>query len=255
MAKEFKATSTFGGLSGGNARRFRLHMLNVCAAGYAAAYAAWEVARYADVCDAGYTAWTVAVDAAWDVAGKVAWDATLDVAGNAAKDIAKKVGTPQKISYAICRSVILDRKKIFSSVDASGTKISSAPMTVDKVVKCCTTMMTFNEEQFARLQLTIPLKMLDYLLGYERAIFFLRHDAVGHYYSLMDKHLQLVRRLGLEKHYAELTVPRHGVIVVSECLPTLPVVLIDIIIGYGYLHHDNADDLDEIYNRLLLLKA
>ena len=98
--------------------------------------------------------------------------------------------------------------------------------------------------------------MLDYLLSYEQAISFLRYCGntivvAGQYRLLIEQHAQLVRSLGLGKSYGTLMIPRHGAAVLMEYLPTLPLVLVEVVVGYGHLHHDDPEDLDEIYDRLL----
>ena len=288
MAEEYKTKTaiSFYGLSDDIARQFRIHILNVyaawdaagSAAGSAAKDAAWNAAWNAAGSAAGHAAWAAARAATWDAT----WGAAMDAAGgaamgaawtaawDAAKDVAKNGGTARQIAYVSCRSVIVDRKKIFSSIDTLGDKIPSTPMTVDDVIRVCTVMMTFGEKEFTRLQSTIPLKMLDYLLGYERAISFLHYFPIGNrnggstnqyhcsYRELMDKHRQLVCDLGLEKSYAKLTAPRHEVSMLTKYLPMMPIVLIEIMIEYSSLCHDaspdNTGDSDEIYNRLLVLE-
>ena len=111
--------------------------------------------------------------------------------------------------------------------------------------------MSFDDKKFKRLQLTIPLKMLDYLFGYERIIsFLLKAGGVQQYSALMDKHRKLVHLLGLEKHYAQLTVFVDSEFLL-KFLPTFPRVLVEIIVDYTQLSQENSEDLDEIYNRLL----
>ena len=124
-------------------------------------------------------------------------------------------------------------------------------------------MISFDDQQFEKLKLTIPLKIADYLLGYERVISLLRYypsegtEAVSQYHcshsELMNKHAELVRRLGLEESYAKLKAPKYESTTLARYLSTLPTVLIEIIVGYCTLTQDSSEDLDEIYDRLLKL--
>ena len=39
--------------------------------------------------------------------------------------------------------------------------------------------------------------------------------------------------------------------VLAECLPILPLVLVQVIVDYSRLLLENSEDVDEVYNRLL----
>ena len=188
------------GLSSDDGRRFRLCLLNLYAAGEVAVSAAagvtldtsGGVATYYDASDAAGMEMMRAVGyAVQDTTGyalHAAGDAAEEIAERGAKMAAemvkKKGGTVRQITHASCLSVIFDRKKIYDGIAVAWNE-KFPRMATDKVVKCCITMMTFSEEQFTKLQLTIPLKMLDYLLGYQQAISFLRSVDVAQYQSLM----------------------------------------------------------------------
>ena len=104
-----------------------------------------------------------------------------------------------------------------------------------------------------RARLSVPL-LVNCLLGYERMISLTRNFGAGNnqYHSLLtNKHLQLLRKLGLEDYYAKLKSWRYDKIILAEYLPMLPAALVEIVLGYCHLHQDNCDDLDEIYSRLL----
>lgn len=245
----------------------------------AAWYAVKEVAWYA--------AWTAAVRAEQDTVENV----TLNAAGFFVR--AKEITSLRQIAFASCRSVISDRKKIIRAIDgifAVDTSLSpsSKSMTIEEMVKVCTLMLTFNDEKFKKFQLTVPLKLTEYLLECERTISFLHpcngnysnyhsyhniDDDVDHQYHhqyqqyqlLMKKHSELVQRLGLEKVYLGLTTSRVTVDTllvsfsqVSEVpqatkVVDMPKVLLKIIVGYCELYKGNSDDVDEIYKRLLTL--
>lgn len=263
--REFKMTTKLPGVY---ARQFRLELLNIYAAGAFARELAVRIARetlgdLGDVteCVTECTAWKAAVRAAWKAAVYAAWKVAGDFAGDTTlcaavcdiREIEKKRGTIRQIAYASCRLVITNRKKISCEIDNLGDKIPSTSMMTNEVYEFCTFQMTFDKKTFKMLRLTIPLKLGDYLLGCERAISFLRQCGDARYYSLMNKHSELVRRLGLEHPYAKLTVARVSPIELGNYLSTTPMDLIELIIGYCALTQDNPEDRDEIYNRLLLL--
>ena len=83
---------------------------------------------------------------------------------------------------------------------------------------------------------------------------FLKKNPFIPYHLLTEKHTQLVRHLGLENSYAKLKASRHKVATLTNHLPMLPVVLIEIMVGYCGLRQDNSEDSDEIYDRLLTLE-
>lgn len=93
--------------------------------------------------------------------------------------------------------------------------------------------------------------MLDYLLCYEKAISFVRHLDYDRYRLLMNAHSQLVQRLELKSSYSKLTTPRVSVLELMSYLTNMPVVLVEIVVGYCNLTLDDPEDEDEIYNNLL----
>lgn len=159
--------------------------------------------------------------------------------------------TPLCIAYIYCRAVIVNRKMISDAFD-SYEEILSRPMTIDEAVGECTKMMTFNDESIDELKSSLLLKLVDYLLGYECMISFLR-EFDDQYRLYIDIHSQLVRRLDLEDVYAKLFVFGVKLDEMTKYLPTIPVVLIEVILGYCLLTQDDPGDSDEIYNRLLSL--
>ena len=256
-------------LSSDDARRFRVQVLTLHAAGAIAVIIASDAAGDAIMDNVADAAGISVVDAALTAALAVAGDqrvtmltatrtAVWNVTRTATRDVVKNVawsgGTSRQIAYASCRSIIIDRKKIYASIDAMGDRISSDFMTAGDVVKHCTVMMAFDREQIVQLQLTVQLKMLDYLLSYEYAISFLRsHDGEAHF-LLMKKHQELTRRLSLEGDYALLLAPREDVSMLSTLLPLLPIVLVKVIVEYCSLSLQDLDDEEEVYNRLLTSK-
>lgn len=245
-------------LSGCEARKFRLLILNISSAGGVS----WNAAGDA----AGDVTGGAAVDAAWDAtfyftpgdeewysARYNAWSVAMHTAGHAASTAAvearKKRGTLQQIADVACRSVISDRKKIIEEIDKLCEQIPSTPMSPKEVADICTTMMTFDD--LTKLQSTLPLKMVDYLLGYEQAINFL---PCAERKKLMNKHQDLLNRLDLEKSYAGLKEPECKVSRLSDYLPMLPLVIVELIVGYCALGVSDPDDLNEIYRRLLIFE-
>ena len=189
----------------------------------------------------------------WDVMWPTARKDVMMILKDATADGVKKGGTIQETVHSVCRFAIINRKKIYEAIDKAAEKTTAVPMTVKKATEVCEeTVITFDEEQFAKLRLTIPLKMVDYLLGYEQIISFLR--PYEQYHLLMEQHRKLVQRLGLEKIYLKLTSPREIVGLLAECLPLFPLVLLEIVVGYCQPCMDVPDDVDEIYQRLLSLE-
>ena len=266
MIEGVTSISLRSGLFGDNARRFRLHVLNMFVVGHIAHHVPWYVAmgiamkegddtkEMEDAVEmvqyiAGYEAWCavkdVVKDVVMNVTQSVAWNIAMDVTGDftIAAIAASTSESSLQIVFNNCRSTIAGRKEIFCRIDALGDKISSTSMTIDEVVKCCRIMMTCTLE---KLKPTIPLKMLDYLLGYERAISFLNNQHYS-YRELMNKHAQLVQRLGLETRYAKLTAPCINVKSLAvNYLSMLPRVLVEIIIDYCRLTQDDPEESDEI---------
>ena len=240
-------------LLGADTRRFHLQTLHIYAVGYtlwnAAMEAEWNYVRDKvgeEARDAAGDAARVAMDAEWESVREMVWEVTEEFSRSATQDAKKKEG----IFHTVCHSVIANRKKIYEAIDRLKLTPPTTPViTVEEATEICETMMTFDDEDFAKLQLTIPLKMIDYLLGYEQAISFLR--PYEQYDLLMEQHQTLVQRLGLEKAYLELTNPRETVDFLADCLPLLPLVLLKIVVGYCQLRVNDPDDLDEIYRRLL----
>ena len=242
-------------LSVADTRRFHLQTLHIYAVGYtvwnAATEAEWNYVRDkvgGEAWDATGDAARIAMDAEWESVREMVREVTEEFSRSAAQDAKKK----EEIIHTACRSVIANRKKIYEVVDRLKLTPPTTPIiTVERATEICGTMMTFNDEQFAKLQLTIPLKMIDYLLGYEQAISFLR--PYEQYDLLMEQHWTLVQRMGLERTYLELAISRETVDFLADCLPLFPLVLLEIVVGYCQLRVDDPDDLDEIYRRLLLL--
>lgn len=256
-------------LSSADSTWFRFQLLDISSIGDIARDAGcitWDAAMNAARMAAGEAAGRAAGDVAWKAAGRAAgyvtreaaWKAAWEVAWGAAREAAKKVigrnkgGTPRQIVYASCRSVILDRKKIIKAIEDDLSDVPSTPMTIDEVSKCCIIMMSFDEKKFEKLRLTVSLQLVNYLLKYECIISILRQCGNERYYTLMDMHTKLVRRLGLESSYAKLMNAKVNIVELGKHLPTIPAVLIDIIIGYCALTLDVPEDKDEIYDRLLL---
>lgn len=255
MTKELELTSD-------GSRRFCLQLLNL----YATGYVTWDAIEYAASYVVKASPENVTWGAAKNAAGSAAWYSIINSVGNSiehsvwwgvwnttrdvVKNVANKGGTPQEIAYASCRSVILDRKTIFKKIDDLHNIVPFTPMTTKKVFDVCMTVMTFDEKEFEKLQLTIPLKMVDYLLGYRRMISFLQYRDQPSYFCLMEKHSQLTRRLGLEDFYTQLTTPL-DIVTLPRYLQMLPVVLVKIVLESCALDPSDAKDSDEIYNRLL----
>lgn len=275
MSEELKKTTDV--LSGCDARRFRVQVLNIFAVEYTAVAvvrhaeehavrgagpgARWGVARGARSAEMA-AEMAAAVEAAWYAAREAAGEAAAKVAFTAAYSAAKKMATKgklRKIEYVACRSVINDRKMIIKSID-NLNEIPSTPMTIEEAAKVCMIMITFDEESFKSLQQTLPLKLLDYLLGCEYAISFLRRECEDHndqWLHLMEKHQSLVCRLDLKKLYAKLVTAREILELLttySPEMPRLPFVVMIIVAGYCDLRFDVPEDVDEIYNRLLTLE-
>ena len=261
------------GLSGDDAKQFRLQALYTYVSGaivrttsrYSTKIKTWDEVDIA-VGDIAVNSAEAARDIVYPERGTV-WSSHVgkgtvwDGVDNAAKDVSEKGGTLRQIVHAVCWSVITDRNKIIDDInDTLGSQVLSNPIGIETMSEICMTLMRFDDKDIEKLKLMIPLKMIDYLFAYERIISFLRMTNAsadaggGAAAALMDKHSQLVKRLGCENYYNKLTAPQYGLDVLIECLSMLPTDLVKIIVDYDRLCVKNFGDMEKIYERLLTLE-
>ena len=96
------------------------------------------------------------------------WYPAFNSTNAAATDEQKAGDSQQEIVHAAYRSLILRRKETIDRINFTGNKVPSTPITLDELVRVCTTMMSFDDdEKFKTLQVITSLKVVDYLLECE----------------------------------------------------------------------------------------
>lgn len=236
-------------MSGDVARKFRLQVLNL----YAAGHAVMCTVAHSALNTAGYYAWH-ATRSALGSAVTIGSDNALNTLRCTIRNAEKNEATPLQFVYVSCRMIIVERKKVFKIIDDLNNKMPETSTTTKEMFDVCEILMTFNEKEFTLLKLTIPLKMVDYLLGYERAISFLYDCDRTSYTLLMEKHSQLTRRLEPTTAYTKLTAAREDFVTLVLEHNILPTVLLKIVVGYCALNPQTEEDCEEIYDRLLTFK-
>lgn len=131
-----------GGLSSGDARRFCLHVLNIYATGDIQRSIATDVLAI----NKNYYSWGSEYKTTIYLTGNMAVNDAKNAVGDEVTFGTNKSSTTlqrmeehhSKIVHAICRAMLLNHKKIFSSIDVLADQISSTFMTTSEVAKLCT---------------------------------------------------------------------------------------------------------------------
>lgn len=188
------------------------------------------------------------LDAAWDAVRNT----TLVVAQNAARIVtpnAAKGVYSRQMAYVICRSIILDRKKISKAVESKvKDRLPDIILISERKMEVIRRLMTYNDKE--RLKKTIPLQLHYILFTIERLI------KVDFTSQLMEKHRKLVKDLEMEKTYLSLFNATISKEELTSCWPSshyLPEVLVAIIVSYTELSCQNLDDENIIISRILLV--
>lgn len=192
--------------------------------------------------------------AARDAAEFVARDVGSTVAGEAAGNAKKTGGTPQQIRHAAFQLVIIDRKKNEETLrNRAYRKIPGTVLTTEEKMKIISRLMTYDEEKFDRLKLTIPFQ-LNYILF--RIEYLVKVEAkldVAQENQLMKEHGDLAKNLELQGLYLSLFDGINEKTLVLHWPSTchFPKELLSIIASYTQLSCHNSDDVEEIISRIV----
>ena len=181
------------------------------------------------------------LSAACEVTRSTARDVAWDVAVKAAEKMVDLRKTPRQVADAACRSVVANRKEIKRAVRVKvWDKVPNVLLSWEKkkIIR-----------ELDRLKKTIPLQLCNIFFRIEYIIRVNASLEGKDEKELLKEHSELIEDLGLMDCYTKLFASPIKVEMI-DCLPT---VLANIVVGYTSLSCFDADDVDEIFRRILLM--
>lgn len=206
--------------------------------------------------DGLYINYSAMVQVLWETAANdgiiILWDKVQHLVIPIIKMATAEVGKTkieEQIAHASGQSVVINHKKISEVVDWFAEEVSSVPMTLQTCEDICTKLLSFSGDKFKNLQSCVPTILCHYFLDVEIIISLMKEQQRC---RLMSMHGDLVRRLGVQKIYSEITTTKVDALELAKLL-SIPTALIEIIVEYTTLTFSLSEDVDVIYDRLLMI--
>lgn len=183
---------------------------------------------------------TECVDENW---GRVCFDGFFDYTPWIMDGISiDSVVTLRKILQDGCKSIILRRNQIFTSIAALNENTLGSPgekiLEASDRVAVCRRLLTFDELQLHSLRMALPVQMGYYLYQVKRLIS--TCDNCINTAVLMEEFWQLIKDLDQGKNYLELFKSEVSINFLLEIFPKFPMVLLEIILSYDMVHEDQT---------------